>query len=204
MIQSYSETEIHFRKELNILDKFTLAIVDILQDINYVIVSGYVAIFFGRTRATEDIDFFIEQISFEKFRALARRVKDAGYWFINGDEEKTLYELLAEGSGLRIAKSGLAKPNAEIRFAKEETDFFSLNNKVKVIFNGNVLYMSPMSIEIAYKLYLGSDKDFEDARHLYKLFEKYLDKKALMHFIKLLKVEERAEEILWPKSFQLK
>lgn len=204
MIQSYSEEEIHFKKELNILDKFTLAIVDLLRGINYVIVSGYVAIFFGRTRATEDIDFFIEQISFERFKALAKRVRDAGYWFLNGDDEESLYELLKEGSSLRIANKGLTKPNAEIKFARENTDFFSLKNKVKVIFNGNRLYMSPMSIEIPYKLYLGSDKDFEDARHLYALFEKYLDKKELIYFIKLLKVEKLAEMKLWPKSFQWK
>ena len=42
-------------KELNLLDKFVLEFVRILEKhVNYVIVSGYVAILFGRARSTEE------------------------------------------------------------------------------------------------------------------------------------------------------
>lgn len=37
------------------------------NNIKYVIVSGYVAILFGRSRISEDVDLLVEHISFEKF-----------------------------------------------------------------------------------------------------------------------------------------
>jgi len=45
-------------KVVNRLDEFVLTFTSVLDrmKINYVIVSGYVAIVFGRSRATEDID----------------------------------------------------------------------------------------------------------------------------------------------------
>ena len=53
----YSD-KIEFEKELNNLDKFTIAFTQILNEskINYALVSGYVSILFGRNRASEDID----------------------------------------------------------------------------------------------------------------------------------------------------
>ena len=35
-------------------------------DIRYVIISGYIAILFGRSRNTEDVDLFIEKIDEKK------------------------------------------------------------------------------------------------------------------------------------------
>jgi len=46
----YSNKGIEFEKELNSLDKFTIKFTSILNklNINYVVVSGYVSILFGR------------------------------------------------------------------------------------------------------------------------------------------------------------
>ena len=54
----FSGNKIVFEKELNKLDKFVIDFTSILNklDIRYVIVSGYVAILFGRNRSSEDID----------------------------------------------------------------------------------------------------------------------------------------------------
>ena len=54
----FSKKKIEFRKELNDLDKFVIDFTSILNKlkIKYVIVSGYVAILFGRSRSSEDID----------------------------------------------------------------------------------------------------------------------------------------------------
>ena len=188
MIKSYSETEIVFEKELNKLDKFVLDFIAELGGIKYVVVSGYIAIFFGRTRATEDIDFFIEKLSFKKFREFAEQVKRAGYWFINGDDLKTLYELLEEGSSLRVAKKDEIQPNCEIKFPTETTDNYSLNNRVKVIFGKHIFYTSPIELQIVFKIKLSGNKDLEDALHLFELFEKYLDKEEINYFVKLLNV----------------
>jgi len=195
MIKSYSETEITFEKELNKLDQFVLDFIKLLGNINYVLVSGYVAIFFGRSRATEDIDFFIEKLTFEEFKLFAKRVTEKGYWFVNGNDVENLYAILKEGSSLRIAKKGEWDPNAEIKFPMDNTDFFSLKNKIKVVFGDNVIYISPIELQIAYKLKLAhniknrSSKDIEDALHIFKLFEKYLSKEELIYSIRLLKAE---------------
>ncbi|MBU5688714.1 MAG: hypothetical protein KQA41_00585 [Candidatus Aenigmarchaeota archaeon] len=49
-------------KKINNLDKFVIKFVKILEKYTrYVIVSGYVSILFGRSRATEDIDIIVEK-----------------------------------------------------------------------------------------------------------------------------------------------
>ena len=58
--------KIEFEKELSSLDQFVIAFTRILNKsgIKYVIISGYISILLGRTRATEDIDLFIKKIDF--------------------------------------------------------------------------------------------------------------------------------------------
>ncbi len=41
---------------------------------------------------------------------------------------------------------------------------------------------------IAFKLYLGSDKDIEDAVYLYDIFLEHLDKVKLKQYMNILKV----------------
>jgi len=65
-----------------------------------------------------------------------------------------------------------------------------LDQRLPVVFNSIKLYVSPIELQIAYKLLLGSEKDIEDARHLYKLLEEYLDKQVLARFNRQFKVEE--------------
>ncbi len=191
MIKFYSESEIVFDKEVNKLDQFVLEFIKLLGDIKYVLVSGYVAIFFGRTRATEDVDLFIEKISFEEFQKFAKRIRDAGYWFVNGDDDKELFDMLNSDTSIRIAENGKWDPNCEIRFPFKKTDFYSINNRVKIIFGRNHFYTSRMELQIAFKLLLGTNKDFEDAKHLYCLFEKYLDKGLFNRFVKELNVSDK-------------
>ena len=46
-----------------------------------------------------------------------------------------------------------------------------------------------MEREIAYKLYLGSEKDFDDAAHLYIIFKDMIDIDILKDFIKKLGIK---------------
>ena len=56
------EKAIRLDRELSELDKLVLAFVRILEKhVPYVLVSGYVAILFGRARGTEDVDFLLRQ-----------------------------------------------------------------------------------------------------------------------------------------------
>ena len=64
----FKDGEIKLNRELSELDKFALNFLSILEKYTkYVVVSGYVAILLGRTRATDDIDVFIKPLSKDEF-----------------------------------------------------------------------------------------------------------------------------------------
>ncbi len=53
-----------------------------------------------------------------------------------------------------------------------------------VLKNGRqVLKISPIELQIAYKLFLGGETAIEDARHLYQLFKENLNQKLLTQFL---------------------
>ena len=106
---------------------------------------------------------------------------------------------LNEKLAVRFAEKGMIQPNFELKFPKTKYNEYSLKNKVEVILNGEKLNTSEIELQIAFKLNLGSDKDFEDARHLYKVLKEHLDINLLKRQINELKVGKQAEKILWKK-----
>lgn len=168
-------------KVLSDLDKLVLDFVSVLVDskIRYVIISGYVAIFFGRSRTTEDTDVFVEKMGRKKFNAFYSKLIGNGYWVINAANEAEAFDLLMDSLAIRAAKKDKVVPNFEIKLPKKDTDFFSLDNAMKVVVNGKTLLMSPFEMQIPFKLWLGSEKDIEDAVHLYTLFNDRLDKRLM-------------------------
>ncbi len=42
---------------------------------------------------------------------------------------------------------------------------------------------------------ISSDKDFEDAKHLYEVFKEQLDMKKLLYFVGILEVEKLWEQL---------
>ena len=80
-------------------------------------------------------------------------------------------------------------PNVEIKWIKKDLDWLSLNNKIKVSVNNNVIYISPIELQIAFKLYLGSDKDLEDARYIYDLFKGRLNRALLNELCRKLNID---------------
>ena len=108
------------------------------------------------------------------------------------------YELLSEGSSLRYAEKGTWAPNFELKFVNKPLDRHTMDNKIKIIFNGKYsMYISPIELQIAVKLWLGSDKDYEDARYIYNIFKAYIDVKKLNGFILELHVKkEIAKKVL--------
>ncbi|WP_297487500.1 hypothetical protein [Thermococcus sp.] len=182
--------EIRISRELSNLDKFVLDVVHLIERYaNYVIVSGYVTILFGRSRGTEDIDFVMEKVSKERFIAMCREALNAGFEFLNPEDCGGLYEMLEEKMGIRMVRKGEIIPNAEIKFPKDSFHKEALRKRITIRLNDETLYVSPIELQIAYKLYLGSDKDIEDAFFLYEMFKDYLDWGALNDYAKKLGVE---------------
>lgn len=174
-------------KKLNNLDIFVLDFVKILEKYaRYVIVNGYVSILFGRSRATEDIDILVERKDLTSF---FKTLDKKSYWLINTEADE-VNEMLYE-SAVRVAKKGSVIPNFEIKFAKTRIDELALNNRVKLCFGKRKLYISPIDLQIVYKLFLGSEKDIEDARHIFNLFVDYLDLNRIHSLAKDLKVESK-------------
>jgi len=174
-------------KELSELDRFVKNFVRILEkNFRYVIVSGYVAILFGRNRSSEDIDVFIQKKDFESFKNYWDEVSQR-YECINTKiADKAYNDYLLKNIPIRFSKKNEFIPNFELKFPRSELDKWTLSERKKVIVNDSNLYVSPLELEIPYKLYLGSDKDIEDARFLYKFFKDYLDRNLLKTFTQKL------------------
>ena len=155
------------------LDNFVFGFIRILEKYtDYVIVSGYVAILFGRSRATEDVDIFIREIYKNKMSELYRDLSVDGFWCLNADNLDEIYILLKEGNGIRFAENGSSIPNIEIKFALKKLHKISFDNMVEVLTKNGGIWISSIEQQIAFKkFFLGSGKDMEDARHLEKTFK---------------------------------
>jgi hypothetical protein len=180
------------QKELTTLDKLVIKFIEAMDDIDYVIVSGYIAIFFGRIRGTEDIDILLNKMDMKQIEELHKKLLKNNFYPVNNVEDaKDAYGLLSEGSSLRYAEKGTWAPNFELKFVKKPLDRHAMDNKMKVTFNEKyVMFISPIELQIAFKLWLGSDKDYEDARYIYNIFKAYLDIKRLRVFIAELRVKK--------------
>ena len=178
-------------KHLSKLDEFVFDFIKILEKhVRYVIISGYVAILFGRNRSSEDVDLFIEKIDFNKFNMIWKELSE-DFECINTTDVKNAYKkYLSEGLALRFAKKNTFIPNMELKFPKVDLDDWTLSERKKIIINEKILFISPLELEIPYKLFLGSEKDIEDALHLFSLFKDYIDMKTFIEFNRKLKTRD--------------
>jgi len=83
--------------------------------------------------------------------------------------------MLTNGMGIRIARKTQFIPNIELKFLKDDVDRHVIRHRTIVRIPGASFNISPIDIQIAYKLYLGSDKDIEDAVYLWEIFKSDLD-----------------------------
>ncbi|PIN84462.1 hypothetical protein COV61_00045 [Candidatus Micrarchaeota archaeon CG11_big_fil_rev_8_21_14_0_20_47_5] len=160
------------------MDKFVLSFCDILRknSINYVLVSGYVVIVFGRSRNTEDVDILFEDCGQEKFEKLFADLEKAGFACIQAKDAKSAYSVyLTEDLAIRFYTGDSPIPNIEFKFAKTALEKDTLDGKTSLMLNSKELFISPLEIQIAYKLYIGNEKDINDARYLYRLFKDNLN-----------------------------
>jgi hypothetical protein len=82
-----------------------------------VVVYGYVAILFGRARATEDIDILVKDMDQESFEKFWREIHKS-FWCLNAENSEDAFRVLG---GLTRA------PNIVLKTCKKMVDFF--NNK---------------------------------------------------------------------------
>jgi hypothetical protein len=131
-------------KNLSNLDKFVFKFIKKLdeQKLEYVIISGYIPILFGRSRETEDVDLFLEKHSFEEFEKLWESLAEE-FECINAFSAHEAYEnFLKEGLAIRFSLKNTFIPNIEVKFAKTGLNQHSLDNKIKAMINGTPLFIS--------------------------------------------------------------
>ncbi len=193
-----SKNKIELDKKLNELDCFVLEFTSLLNksNIEYAIVSGYVSILFGRNRASEDVDLIVKKYNFKKFDALWDKINDK-FECVNSQDSRDAYdEYLLNGNAIRFSRKGMFIPNFEFKFPKNELDRWTTEYKTKVLLNKNKLYISPLELQIPFKIFLGGEKDIEDARYLYNLFKGKMDNELFEGFIHRLGVNKAFDKFL--------
>jgi hypothetical protein len=194
MIYHPEKKELIIDKNINELDKFVIDFVRTLK--NYVIVSGYVSIITGRSRATEDVDLLVPKMSLIEFRNIWNIVLDQGFECLNTTKVDEAYKFLEEHA-IRFARKDKPIPNMEFKIMKNDIDKYSFDNKITVKIKNHKLFISPFEMQIAFKLFLGSQKDIEDAKHIYILFEQNINKDELAKLCMQLKVSKKLDELIW-------
>lgn len=189
-------------REISTLDEAVIEFTNVLDscEIDYVIVSGYVAILTGRSRATEYVDIVIEPLSEGETQEFVDELEHAGYWGMAMPLDET-YSLLDDGDRIRIAEEGEMYPNFEVWFASNTVEREALATALTAELDGNTISISPIELQIAYKLQLAqhagslTGKDFEDALHLYLTFEEQLNKDRLVGYVRDFGVQEYYDEL---------
>lgn len=190
----FRKNRIVFSRVLSNLDKLVFKFVKVLekQKVRYVIISGYVAILFGRSRNTEDVDLFIEEMPFKRFESLWFALEKEGFECIHVSSAKEAFEdFLQQKLAVRFAEKGFFEPNFELKFPKTDLNRYSLEHPLLVELPEGSLWSSELELQIAFKLYLGSEKDIEDAIHLWETFKKNLDTGLIERFAVRLGVKEK-------------
>lgn len=191
MIYNPEKREIILNRELSKLDKFVIDFCKLLDE--YVLVSGYVSILFGRSRATEDVDLLVPEMDIEAFRKLWAKMYENGFECVTTDNPKEAFQNFKE-THIRFSRIGIKVPNMEVKEIKNDVQKYSLKNKIRVSMGKEKLFVSSIEMQIVYKLNLsksGNTKDLEDARHLYKIFEEKINKEELLVLGNKLGVKDR-------------
>ena len=183
-------------KVLNELDIFVLDFIKILEKhTEYVIISGYVSLLFGRARSTEDIDIFIRALKKDAFVICYKELKEKGYWCLNAEEVNTVYDYLESGAAVRFARQEEVIPNFEVKFAQKPLQRESFKDRLKVLTTHGELMISSFERQIAFKRYhLKSEKDLEDAEHLEQVFKEKIDFNKVEQYKRLIEEEHEREK----------
>ena len=165
--------KLKIKKKITALDKFVLETVGIVSKYaEYAIIGGYVSIFFGRARSTEDVDIFIKKTNFNEFSKMAGEFNSKGFEFHIDDKKSLYFDYLAKRLPINVWRKNFPLLRLEIKIAFKKSQLEAFSNPVTVSFGGKKLTFAQIESQIAYKRYiLKSEKDLEDARHLELVFK---------------------------------
>ncbi len=184
--------EITVEKEITKIDEFVINALGIIEKYSkYAIIGGYVSIFFGRSRATEDIDVFIEDLGLIEFEKLYNEFKQKGCELTIEDAKSLYKDYLKDNLSIRVWEKGFPLLNLKVKIAKSPAQKMAIEERIKVKLRKVILYFGPIEGQIAYKRYiLKGQKDLEDARHLEIVF-KGLNQKRIEEYRKVFEDEFR-------------
>lgn len=183
-------------REPNQLDRLAIDVSAVLSnlDVDHVLVAGYVAILAGRPRGTEDIDLLIQELDESETTELADALRDRGFWG-SAMPLDDMHEMLEAGTNVRVARDGEVIPNVEMKYVGDRFDRASLQNTITARIGDHTLPIGQLELQIAYKLFLDTQKDFEDAVHLYLLFEENLSRKELESWVRKLDAGDQYDRL---------
>ncbi|OYR49681.1 hypothetical protein DJ73_17400 [Halorubrum sp. Ea1] len=187
---------LYVKRAPNQLDELALAFSAILDriGIEHVYIAGYVSILAGRARSTEDVDVLIEPVDEPTADELATTLKTEGYWG-PAMPLTSMYEMFSNGEPIWVAPTDQITPHLEVKIVDDEFDHASLSNAISAQIDGESIPIGPLELQIAYKLYLGAQKDIEDAVHLYTLFEETLSASRLETWVHRLDVDAEYDRL---------
>ena len=183
-------------REPNDLDELALEFSEILRElgIEHVFVAGYIAILAGRARATQDIDVIVESTDERTVQEMVSRLEDSGFWG-PAMALSEAHQMLFGGDRLWVARQDEMVPHLDVTYPNDEFDEASLREAMAGEIGGKRFPIGPLELQIAYKLYLDTEKDFEDAVHLYTTFEESLSSAELEQWVRKLDVIEGYERL---------
>lgn len=173
----------------NALDELAIDCSAILSslDIEHAFVAGYVAILAGRPRATDDIDMIMSPESEQRIDQLVRAFREQDFWGPAAPLDQ-MYENLSHDANIWIARAGEQAPHLDATYPSNSYDRASLSGSIQATIGDEGIPIGPLELQIAYKLYLGSRTDVEDAAHLYTLFGEELTQTRLEYWVAKLGV----------------
>ncbi len=164
------------------------------RSLPYAIVGGYVAIMLGRPRESEDVDLLCQPLDYARFLQLHRELTKKFECLTPGRPPRLFADYLEAGSestALRYAKKGTFVPNVEFKFAIKPLDRRAVRLRMPVDANGRIAFVGPLGMQIGYKLYMGSPKDIEDAKWIYRAAGGNLDEGEIWRTAASLGIKEK-------------
>lgn len=192
----YNENEIILDKDISQLDSSILDFSDILKrnNIRHVLISGYIPILFGKNGEIDDIDILIRNISFEKFLKLWLEIENTYECKNTSDPIDAYNAYLKNYHSVSISKKESHFPYLKMKIIKNEIERYVLKYRRIVRLGERHLYIPPIEMQISYHLSSGCEKEIENARYLYKLFNEILDKTLMDRYLKELKIPDESVE----------
>ncbi len=188
----FKDNEIIIHKELSPIDDQIIEFLEILtgNNIRYALFSKYILNLFGNKGANENVDILIQKISFEKFLKLWLEIENLYLCRNTNDPIDAYHAYLKNHHYIVFAKKDGQIPDIRIKIIRNEFDRYALKYRKKVIIGERRLYISPIELQISNYLFLGSEKDIEDARFLHSISGEKLNMSMMEKLLREFEIPE--------------